>query len=156
MFYIMLMKKFRDRITRELHNTSQSHLQPHHYGYCVMLVNHQENFFMPSSYLDHIISMSEVVFKSDDVDTFQSLDSDVINLCNRKFGLYTVCKESIALGDLKSVSVISEICNSVNSTGLIVSMRNYVFALIPYLKSFYFFKPCNISCSICFPVLRCP
>ena len=98
-----------------------------------------------SSYLDHIISMSEVAFKSHNVDIFQSLDSDVINLCNRKFGLYTVCKESIALGDLKSVSVISEICNSVNSTGLIVSMRNYVFALIPYLKSFYFFKPCNIS-----------
>ena len=69
-----------------------------------------------------------------------------MNLCNRKFELHTVLKESVTNGDLKSVSVITEICKSIDSTGLIVSTTNYVFSLIPYLNSFYFFDPCNISC----------
>ena len=73
--------------------------------------------------------MDEIVLKSHNIGTFQSLDSEVINLCNRKFELHTVRKESVAISDL-SVSVITEICKSVDSTGLIVSTTNYVYALI--------------------------
>ena len=88
--------------------------------------------------------MSEVVFKSHNTDTIQSLDSDIINLFNRKFELHTVRKESVTISDLKSVSVITEICTSVDSAGLTVSITNYVFALLPYLNSFYFFDPRHI------------
>ena len=45
--------------------------------------------------------MSEIVFKSHNIDTFQSLDSDVIHLCNRKSELHTVRKESVTISDLK-------------------------------------------------------
>ena len=82
------------------------------------------------------MSMDETVLKSHNIGTFQSLDSEVINLCNRKFELHTVRKESVAISDLKSVSVITEICESVDSTGLIVSTTNYVFALIASQNSF--------------------
>ena len=91
--------------------------------------------------------MGEILFKSHNIGTFQSLDSGVLNLCNKKFELHTVQKE-LVISDLKSVSFITEICKSVDSTGLIVSIRNYVFALILYLNSFYFFDPCNSSCYI--------
>ena len=101
-----------------------------------------------SNDVDHVLSMGEIVFKSHNIGTFQSLDSDAINLCNRKFELHTVHKESITISDLKNVSVITEICKSIDSTGLIVSTTNYVFALIAYFNSFYFFDPCNISCYI--------
>ena len=47
--------------------------------------------------------MSEVLFKSNNIDTFQSLDSDVINLFIRKFELHTVRKESVTISDLKCV-----------------------------------------------------
>ena len=47
--------------------------------------------------------MSEVLFKSHNIDTFQSLDSDVINLFIRKFELDTVRKESVTISDLKCV-----------------------------------------------------
>ena len=94
------------------------------------------------------MSMGEIVFKSHNISTFQLLDSDVINLCNRNFELHTVCKESVTIKDLKSVSVITEICKSANSTGLIVSTTNYIFALIAYLHSIYFSDPCNINCYI--------
>ena len=87
-----------------------------------------------SNDLDHIMSMGEIVFKSDNIGTFQSLDSDVINLCNRKFELHTVRKELVTISDLKSVSVITEICKSVDSTDLIVSATNYVFSLIAHLN----------------------
>ena len=80
------------------------------------------------------MSMGEIVFKSDNIGTFQSLDSDVINLCNRKFELHTVRKELVTISDLKSVSVITEICKSVDSTDLIVSATNYVFSLIAHLN----------------------
>ena len=86
--------------------------------------------------------------KPHDFGIFQSLDSDVINLCNKKFELHTVRKESVTISDLKSVSFITEICKSGDSTGLIVSTTNYVFVLIAYLNPFYFFDPCNISCYI--------
>ena len=101
-----------------------------------------------SNDLDHIMSMGEIAFKSHNISTFQLLDSDVINLCNRNFELHTVCKESVTIKDLKSVSVITEICKSANSTGLIVSTTNYIFALIAYLHSIYFSDPCNINCYI--------
>lgn len=47
--------------------------------------------------------MSEVLFKSNNIDTFQSLDSDVINLFIRKFELDTVRKESVTISDLMCV-----------------------------------------------------
>ena len=78
-----------------------------------------------SNDLDHIISMGEIILKSHNIGTFQSLDSYVLNLCNKKFELHIVRKESVTISDLKSVSVITEICRSVDSTGLIVSIRNY-------------------------------
>ena len=90
--------------------------------------------------------MGEILFKSHNIGTFQSLDSDV--LCNKKFELHTVRKESVTISNVKSVSVITEICKSVDNTGLIVSIRSNVFALISYLNSFYFFDPSNISCYI--------
>ena len=62
-----------------------------------------------SNDVDHVLSMGEIVFKSHNIGTFQSLDSDAINLCNRKFELHTVHKESITISDLKNVSVITEI-----------------------------------------------
>ena len=101
-----------------------------------------------SNDLDHIMSMGEIMFKSHNIGTFQSLDSDVINLCNRNFELHTVRKESVTISDLKCVSVITETGKLVDSTHLIVHTTNYVFALIAYLNSFHFFDPCNISCYI--------
>ena len=86
--------------------------------------------------------------KPHNIGLFQSLDGDVINLRNRKFELHTVRKVSVTISDLKSVSFITEICKSGDSTGLIVSTTNYVFVLIAYLNPFYFFDPCNISCYI--------
>ena len=53
--------------------------------------------------------MNKVVFKSHNIDTFPSSDSDVINICNRKFELHTARKESVIISDLKSVSFITEI-----------------------------------------------
>ena len=64
------------------------------------------------------------------------------------FELHTVRKKSVTISDLKSVSVITKICKSVDSTGFIGSTTNHVFAIIVYLISFYFFDPCNISCYI--------
>ena len=100
--------------------------------------------------------MSEVVFEFHNIDTFQSFDSNVLNLFNRKIELHTANKESITVSNLKSVSLITEICKSGDSTCLIVSVINSVFALTPYLNSFYFFDPCIISCYIQQDVQRCP
>ena len=51
--------------------------------------------------------MGEILFKSHNIGTFQSLDSDVLNLCNKKFELHIVRKKSVTISDLKSVSVIT-------------------------------------------------
>ena len=102
-----------------------------------------------SNDMNHIILMSEYTFKSHNIDTFQSLNNDVINICNRKLQLNTICKESVTINDFKSASLIKEICNSVDSTGLTAFVTNYMFALTPYLiNSFYIFDPYNISCFI--------
>ena len=92
--------------------------------------------------------MGEIVFKPHNIGTFQSLDSDALHLCNKNFELQKVRKDSVTISDSKSVSVIAKICKPVDSTGLIVSIKNYVFDLIPYLNSFCFYDPCNISCYI--------
>ena len=92
------------------------------------------------------MSLDEVVFKSHNIDTYQLVDSVIINLCSRKFELLTVCKESVTISDLKSVSLITEIFKSVDSTVLIVFIAIYVFAIIRHSNSFYFFDPCYISC----------
>lgn len=92
------------------------------------------------------MSLAEDVFKSHNIDTYQSLDSAIINLCSRKFELLTVCKESVTIRDLKSVSLTTEIFKSVNSAGLIAFVTIYVFAIIRHSNSFYFFDPCYISC----------
>ena len=94
-----------------------------------------------SNDLNHIVSIGEIPFKSHNIATFHSLDSDVINLCNRKFKLHRFPKKSVIIIDLKSVSVIKEICKSVDSTILIVSTTTYALALISYLNSIYFFEP---------------
>ena len=58
--------------------------------------------------------MGEILFKSHNIGTFQSLDGDVLNVCNKKFELHTVRKESVTISDLKIVSVITEICKSID------------------------------------------
>ena len=73
------------------------------------------------------MSMGEIGFKSCNIGPFQSLDSDVINLCNRKFELHTLPKESVTISYLKGVSAITKICESVDSRGLIVSATNLYF-----------------------------
>ena len=85
-----------------------------------------------SNDLDHIMPMGEAVFKYHNIGTFPSFYDDVINSCNRKFELHIVCKESVTISDLNGVFVITEICESVDNTGLMVSTTNYVFALIAY------------------------
>ena len=80
--------------------------------------------------------MGEILFKSHNIGTFQSLDSDVLNLCNKKFELHTVRKESVTTNDLKSVSVITEICKSVDSKGFhkkLCICPNFVFEFILFL-----------------------
>ena len=101
-----------------------------------------------SNDLHHIISMSKFVFKFNNIETFPSLDSGVLNLSLKKFEVHTVCNESVTIIDLKSVSVITETCKSSDSTDLIVSVTNYVFVLFTYLNSFSSFDPCNIRCYI--------
>lgn len=92
--------------------------------------------------------MSKFVFKFNNIETFPSLDSGVLNLSLKKFEVHTVCNESVTIIDLKSVSVITETCKSSDSTDLIVSVTNYVFVLFTYLNSFFSFDPCNIRCYI--------